>query len=421
MQENIISNIKNKLDNSETLLAKELRNIALEKAKVIDYPNKKQENWKYSDISSINISEYKPNFSQKLIDQNYWSELEKYLISPESNISINFYNGKYLESLSKVNENIKLEKIENSLKKQETSVYTKDNKNIKFFDCINISSLDSGIKINVPQNCKIEDEIYINNVIKSEKQLINTKNKITIEKFSSATIIEHICNIGENSNFNCNYSEIVLEEGATVNYYLVQTSSNESININNTKFIQHENSTLNNFVLTNGNKLNHSDINIELVGDNVLSNSFVSNNASENENHNINLTNTHIGKHCNSDTVFRTVIKDKATSTFSGLIKVEPNATQTNADLQCKSLELSNFASANVRPLLEINCDDVKCSHGATIGHLDEDAIFYLRSRGLSVEEAKKMLIQAFITPITENIKVNSLSKFYDELIKART
>lgn len=268
----------------------------------------------------------------------------------------------------------------------------------------------------------------------------NKKNIIVIEPNANATIIEHYSNSDKYLHIEYQSqpssqsqlerqrvynTEIVLEAGASIVYYLMQTTTNNKLNSNNnindhsnsinTTITQHDNSKLTFISLEKDNNLNHTDVIINLSGNNTTTNSYIYNCAENKTINSLNLTVNNQGKNCKSKTIYRAVINDKAKTSFTGNIVVNKDATRTDATLQCKSLLLSKFAEANSKPFLEINCDDVKCAHGATVGYLDLDAIFYLRSRGISLDDAKQMLIESFISPITSQIHLEPIKKLFAE------
>jgi Fe-S cluster assembly protein SufD len=121
--------------------------------------------------------------------------------------------------------------------------------------------------------------------------------------------------------------------------------------------------------------------------------------------------------HCNSNEIYKGVLLDNATGVFNGKVYVEPEAQKTNAFQQNNNLLLSQKATINTKPQLEIFADDVKCSHGATVGQLSKEAMFYLRSRGIGEEAARALLVRAFAFDVTEKIKIPALEQFINHLI----
>lgn len=422
----LIKNIENTINKAKSIFNKDLRLLALESLKKTTIPMKKHERWRYSNLHNINFSQFSANIENSFAKTNIpnandWKAIANKFINQNSDNQINLYNGIYLEKYSKLEKEFLFSTLNNENKNFLNNIDESFFKKIEFTDALNLATLNDGFELTIPDNAKLTNPIYINQFINTNTgSKIATKNLINIKPYSTATIVENIINSELSCNLTTCNTEINVSEGANLNYYLIQNSDSKSINIINNTINQYKYSNLNIFILTNGNSINHTDFTINLLEPEANANNFIANKAKNNEVHNINLHVNHHSNNCKSNTIYRSVVKDKASSSFTGDIKVSKNAYQTCADLQCKSLTLSKFAEANAKPLLEINCDDVKCSHGATIGHLDEDAIFYLRSRGIELEDAKEMLVSAFIEPILNNIEMLNIRNFYENLIEGK-
>lgn len=407
MKQELLANTKQAIKELESNSANSpsSRTNALENLNALDIPNSKLEAWRYSNLKGFDLSKFIPVTNAASIDDA--SKEQKFRIPISTKNIINFSNG-FLKDYSGLDTNIKLEQIS----------LGKSNKESSFFKSLNQALVTSGVSLTIPKNTVIDEPIYLNyNTDTKTGNAFANQNQITVEESSKVTIIEQYSNSSTADNLLNTISKLNIAENAEIDYYIIQTSNSNGVNILNNSITLKKDSKLNITFFSIGNSLNHSDIKVELESTGIEVNTFIANNAKDKQNHNLNLITNHKAPHCISNTVYRAVLNDKSISSFTGDIIVDEGALQTNADLQCKSLVMSKAASANSRPQLVINCDDVKCSHGSSIGHLDEDALFYLRARGLPLKAAKELLVQAFIEPAIENIKLKEVQDFYRSLV----
>ena len=253
----------------------------------------------------------------------------------------------------------------------------------------NIKYSPTSITINILDNIIIKQPIYIiNNIINNINIIINSG------KNSKFVLIDHKNNQNNITYINClNNSEI--------EYYLIQNNIKAELQIN-----QQANSKINAVILDNN--LNNNDLKLKInliepdtkIYLNILQNTKNSNIS------NIDLIINHLTTNSSSYTVSRAMADDTSIANLTGRIIVNTNAAKTSADLQTKGLILSKKAIINSCPELDIYNNDIACTHGASIGHLDLDALLYMQTRGINLIEAKKMLLKAFIDPIVQAIKI---------------
>ncbi len=273
------------------------------------------------------------------------------------------------------------------------------------------SVLDKDPTVTLPKGCIIKEPIII-------VQSTQTETMIVAEENSQATIIELYSN--QNSSLNVGaglcagpiITEIKLAQNSKINHircysekYLVESGSPNTLSVHQQAESHYELS-----ILALGENDNQEEIHIHLNEPHASSTIYGLILAKLNQQKTLNLTVHHHQALCQSQIITRAVITDKAKSSFTGNIFVYPNASKTKAHLDNKNLLLSEGASAFTKPELEIYNDDVQCSHGATVGFLDQDALFYLTSRGISESESKKLLITAFIHPTLKQFKESELN-----------
>lgn len=260
---------------------------------------------------------------------------------------------------------------------------------------ISLDNKTKDIKINISNNIVLDKPIYLNN---NKNLNIN----IIINNNSKVDIIDHKDNIKLNKNTN-----ILCKDNTAINYYLIQDNTTATVNIN-----QNTNSHAVINLLSSNLNNNKLQLNINLL--NKLAKTYVNalQNTKQNITNQINLLINHLSADCSSYTITRSIAADKSAASITGKILVNKQANNTCADLQNKSLLLSKYATINSCPELDIYNQDVICSHGASIGHLDQDALFYMQARGINIKLAKKLLLQAFIEPIIKHIKYQQIINY---------
>jgi Fe-S cluster assembly protein SufD len=246
------------------------------------------------------------------------------------------------------------------------------------------------------------------------------RNLIILEKFSEATIIENYIAVGNHSAFTNVVNEIFADDNSKLEHYKVQRATGENYHNNYTQIFQNANTNINQVTLTLDGQWVRNNLHFYMNGQNCNSllyglyitdgNQFVDNHSRVD----------HASPNCFSDEKYKGVLKDKSTAVFNGKIMVHLDAQKTNAYQRNQNILLSDEATVNTKPQLEIFADDVKCTHGATIGQLDEEPMFYLRSRGISEDVARKLLLNAFADDIAEKIKIPELVQILEDEIERK-
>jgi Fe-S cluster assembly protein SufD len=225
---------------------------------------------------------------------------------------------------------------------------------------------------------------------------------------------------GPMDSFTNEVMEVVVNDNAVVEYYKLQNDSVNASHVGTTHIRQIGKSYVHTVTVSlNGGVIrNNIDIIMEAAGNEAhMYGLYLIKGRTHVDNHTL-VDNTE--PNCFSNEFYKGIIDEHATGVFSGKIFVRPDAQKTNAYQSNKNILLSDSATVNTKPQLEIFADDVKCSHGCTVGKLDEEALFYLRTRGISKENAQSMLLQAFASDMVAQIKPESLRKYAEELIVGR-
>lgn len=275
----------------------------------------------------------------------------------------------------------------------------------------------------IPAGTKIETPIQLTFVAVpgEEARMISPRVLVVAGEQSECTIMESFHTHGNGlPTFTNAVSEVVIGEGARVHYTKVQTEAANAYHINYHKVSHAGNSYAHLTTMTLGGALVRNNLNIRLGGtriDSYLNGLYVVSGTQIVDNHTLA---DHAMPHCHSNELYKGIISDKAQGIFNGKIWVRPDAQKTNAYQSNKNLLLSNEAVMNTKPQLEIYADDVKCSHGATTGQLDDEALFYLRARGIGETTARALLNHAFAADVIEQVENEDIRASLMRLLEAK-
>ncbi|MCA0430098.1 MAG: Fe-S cluster assembly protein SufD [Bacteroidetes bacterium] len=372
------------------------------------FPTHKNEDYKYCNIDSILKKEFK-TIEQKFGEVN---NLKEYKL-PDA-LTLVVVNGKYSQSLS---DKIILKGIHiNSLSNLDDNGKTKITKiaNVESDALIAFNTLfaNEGFHLKITKNETLQfpiQIIYVNN--STSECIVNPRNIIELEENSEATIIEHYINIGNSKCFTNFVSEKYLANNSKLDCYTIQDENTNGYGVYTNQIEVSKNANYTNTTITLSGQLVRNNHNVVLANSNCeanLNGLFKINGNQIVDNHTLV---DHQFPYCQSNELYKGIIDGKSTGVFNGKIFVRKDAQKTNAYQSSKNILLSDDATINTKPQLEIYADDVKCSHGTSTGKIEDDAMFYLHARGIGKESAKKLLLNAFAGEVIEKIQVESLKE----------
>ena len=369
---------------------KEIRIDNVNEFKKLGIPTSKQEFWKFTNPSIIKDSELTLGLSKNYDDENY---------------DIIVINGK----LTKKNDDIKINNINESLAEKKISNEIFGITNNPFINLNNAFSTE-GCVVSFKDNT--EQEVRILNVVDNttSKQITHPRIIVNVGKNSNISIFEEIRFLGNKENLVNSVTNFILDEGSKVEHILVDDYSENTYQISNVLVKQKRDSNFSSYNYSNGKMLARKDFIIELKERGAhcdLRGVYLADQKNHIDHHTII---EHEDEHCTSNELYKGILSGKSTAVFNGRIHVHKAAQKTDAIQSNQNLLLSDDAIIHTKPELEIYADDVKCTHGATIGRLDEKGIFYLRARGIKREEAQKMMMRAYIGEVLSGMK-NSEAK----------
>jgi len=235
------------------------------------------------------------------------------------------------------------------------------------------------------------------------------KNFYLANESSQADFVHFHRSVNEGKTFINESKNYVIKADAKISLYNIQDENKESVYVGNTDVYQEKDSTFTSYVFTFGGAMVRNNLNIKVDGESCESNMYglyLTKGKSHVDNHTVV---DHIQPNCNSNEMYKGIIDGESRGVFNGIIYVRQAAQKTNAFQSNRNILLTDTAVVNTKPQLEIWADDVKCSHGCTTGQLDEEAIFYLRARGISKEKAKSMILLASVAEVIEKVKLGWL------------
>jgi len=391
-------------------------------------PTSKHEEWKYTRIGGLFNKEYQ--FPISSIPATVGAEEIEAIRLPghkEANELV-FINGIFSLPLSSIRSNhliiLPLEQAARSeyapiVSKHlgHSSIYLKDGIN-----ALNTAFLRGGVFIQVERGRVPEHPVYIYNIAdaRSVNVFSQPRSLVHIAENAQLQLIETYATIGKSESFTNQVMEVVVEKDALLEYYKIQNDSAGNSQVSTTHIRQTGKSYIHTVTISLDGGIIRNNLNVVLEAEHCeahLYGLYFQRGQTHIDNHTVvdNVT-----PHSFSNELYKGILSEKATAVFNGKIFVRPQAQKTNAYQSNKNILLSPDASVNTKPQLEIFADDVKCSHGCTIGRLDEEGLFYLRSRGLNEKIARSLLVHAYAVDILEHIKPLPVRQYVDRLISER-
>ncbi len=396
----------------------DLRQQALAEIENLELPTSKTEYWKYTRLGKIVNKTYQVTSGIEInIDQHLIPALD-------ANIIV-LINGLFNKSLSNIQEQEGVKVLSLSDGK-ERGVVIRDHFNkytstkSELFLALNNAYHTDGVCIHAEKNSIVEKPYHIINVTTGNQTISQSRNLFIGETNSSVKIIESFVNIEGSENFINNVSEIYVGENAQLEYNKIQNKEDESYQISTEQVYQKANSnfTINTITLDGTFVRNNLNIEVDAEGcETNLNGIYLGKDSNHIDNHTIV---DHLKPNCNSNEVYKGILDNNSVGVFNGKVFVRPDAQKTNAFQQNNNILLTDDAVINSKPELEIYADDVKCSHGSTIGQLDDEAIFYLQARGVGKRSAINMMITAFAKDALGRISIEALKEYVDNKIETR-
>ncbi|MGB2397566.1 MAG: Fe-S cluster assembly protein SufD [Flavobacteriaceae bacterium] len=404
----------------------DIRSESLKTFEEKGFPTKKDEAWKYTSLAKALKKNYSI-FPKKEVSLEL-KDVKKYFLYEIDSYKVVFIDGVYSPFLSDTTHDgidvcllsaaLTKPKYQDVIKKYFNQTAEKEDS----LTALNTSFAKEGAYVFVPKSVVAEKPIQILHFStgKQGDALLQPRSLIVAEENAQVQIIERHQSLGDHAILTNAVTEIFAEKSAQIDYYKIQNDRTEATLIDNTYIAQQGQSDVKVHTFSFGGKLTRNNLNFYHKGERINS-TMKGITIIEDRQHvdHYTLVN-HAQPNCESHQDYKGIYADKAVGVFNGKIYVDEIAQKTNAFQQNNNILLDDKATINTKPQLEIFADDVKCSHGCTIGQLDEDALFYLRSRGIPKKEAKGLLTYAFANNVLESVAIPALKVRINKLIATK-
>jgi len=368
------------------------------------FPTQKWENWRFTNVSNISDGEFM--ISEISDAPQTTPDIDSYQMEGIDTVVI--YNGHYQKDISSIPNGVNLLSGSEYMERKNGNFNRANNSP---FDLLNTAFTDSGMCIVLEKNTLVKSPIRILFISNGDRSImVNPRVNVDIGESSSLTFIEQ--HVGDATSFFQNESVfITLGNNAQLDHIRIQSNSEFTQNISNLNVNQAADSQYEFFQLVDGSKLGRSDICVQLDGENAQCNINSLTLSKNNQHIDNNIIVNHNSAQTHSSQFVKSILFDTSTGVFNGRTVVHENAQKITAQQTNKNILLSKKAKMNANPQLEIYADDVKCSHGSTTGQIDEDALFYLQSRGINKQDAMELMVVGFANEVLDKIPHPEIKK----------
>ena len=405
------------------------RKAAIARLDDLSFPTRRNEDWKYTSVARL----LEPSYQLGLPFQ---AEVDDYRIPGLDTHRLVFTNGVYdaeLSSIGELPEGVVLCKLDEALTEEPYKAmvlpfFTEgEQEGANPFVAINTAFSRHGFFIHVPKGVVIDkpfEFIYLSKVDGNTSVFSSPKIVGIAERSSEFTVIERFHHVGASAEPQPYFTDIVnrfvVKDNARVSHYKIQEEALNAFQVSNTIVWQHRDSVYSSYVADLGGHIVRNNLSAILKDSNIETNLFGIYLPAGKQHIDNQTFVDHAYPHCNSNELYKGIVTGRGRGVFNGKVLVRQDAQKTNAFQQNSSLVLSDKATMDSKPQLEIFADDVRCSHGATIGQLDENSVYYLRARGLTDVKARALLQYAFIGEVIEKTPIEQIKAYITSLVESK-
>jgi Fe-S cluster assembly protein SufD len=391
----------------------------------LGFPTLQDEDWRFTNVAPIAKLPFKPVF-EPTRDGFTAKALGHFMFAGLAGSKLVFVNGHFapeLSSVAKLPDGVKVMSLAAALASDtalvEKHLFRHARADANAFTALNTAFFQDGAFICVPAGKTVPEPIQLLYVstAKDNGTTAHPRNLIVAEKGSQVTVIESFVSLSDAAYFTNSVTELVAGDNAVVEHLKFQDESQQAFHIATVAAHFGRASNVVTHSIALGAKLSRTNIYATLAGaglECILNGLYLTRGEQLADHY---MIVEHAQPHCASHEYFNGILADKSKGVFHGRILVRPGAQKTDAKQTNKNLLLSDDATADTKPQLEIYADDVKCTHGATIGQLNDESIFYMRARGIALEKARRMLIHAFAGEIIDRVRCEPLREELDKVV----
>lgn len=399
-----------------------LRRAAIARLKDLGFPTAHDEDWRFTNLSPVVTTAFQPA-TAATVDA---AALAPLTLDGCDCTRLVFVNGRFaLESstLSVLPAGVRAGSLAQTLAGDRSALEPHLARHEDFqneaFSALNTAFLTDGAFVYVPRGAVVEKPIHVLYVTVPGNTALAThpRTLVMTGEDSQVSVVEEFVSLGEGAHLSNAVTELVVGAGSVVGHYLIQRENRQAFHVSTLRGQQGRGSSLTSHTVLLGGALTRRNIHPVLAGEGgecLINGLFMANGRQHMDNY---MKVEHASPHCESRQVFKGILDGQSHGVFHGRIVVHKDAQKTDAKQTNMNLLLSEDAQIDTKPQLEIYADDVKCTHGATVGQIDEDAIFYLRSRGLAEASARALLLYAFAGDMLQRMKVEPVRRYLDGLV----
>lgn len=405
----------------------DVRDAAFEDFKRQGFPSRKVERYKYTDMEELFEPDYGVNVNRVEFPLNPYSVFSCDVPNLSTSLYFVVNDTFYKKALPKAElpEGVEVMSLKDASEKYPETIAKYYGKIAKTSEdavtALNTMLAQDGLFIHVPKNVKVERAIQVVNILRSDVDLmVNRRVLIVMDEGAEAKLLFCDDSADDRHFLGTQVIEAYVGENASLDLYCLEETHSKNTRVSNVYIDQQANSRLNHDVITlqNGVTRNKLDLVFKGEGAECWCNGCVIADKSQHVDNNT-LIDHQVG-HCNSHELYKYVLDDKAVGAFAGRVLVRHDAQKTESDERNQNLVMTKQARMFTQPMLEIYADDVKCSHGSTVGQLNDAAMFYMQQRGIDEHEAKLLLEFAFIDEVIDQIKLEPLRDRLHQLVEKR-
>lgn len=400
-----------------------LREQAIERFERTSFPTRKDEAWKYTNVAPLFEAGLDPaQAAPEIAPERVQAILESALEGVQAPVLV-FAGGRLLAGPSRVDGEaaLRIESLADALGEDQPLLHGRLGALVDgsehAFAALNTAFAGDGACVTIVEGREAAAPVHL--VFIAAGGVAHPRNLIVAEAGSRATVIEHYIGAGEGAYLTNTATEIQLAPGALLTHVKVQRESPAAFHVGRIEVEQAENSRLTSFAVALGARLSRTELQTRLQGPGAACELHGLYAVGENRHCDHHTVVDHAAARTGSEQLYKGIVDDGARGVFTGQVIVRPDAQGIDARQSNKNLLLSDGAVAETRPQLEIYADDVRCSHGATVGRLDEEALFYMRARGIGIEQARAMLTGAFAAEVLERVPEDALRARLEAAVQA--
>jgi Fe-S cluster assembly protein SufD len=407
----------------------ELRREAFARFGELGFPTTRNEDWHFTSVTPIAERTFRPVVVKSGPSSLSPNDISTLVLGDASWHRLVFVNGRFeptLSAFAALPADVRVMTLAEALRASPELLAEHLGKLAGYrehtFTALNTALMQDGVVIHVPRGVVVEEPVHIVHVTDSQAAggAIHPRLLVVVEALGQLTMVESYAGVGNAGYFTNAVAELEMGSGARVNHYKIQRESAESFHVSTIQVSQGRDSVYHSFSFASGAALSRTNVYTKLEGEGAEAklNGLYMVDGNQHADHQTFVE--HLAPGCASRELYKGVLDGSSHGVFNGKVYVDPVAQKTDGKQTNHTLLLSDHARMDTKPQLEIFADDVKCTHGATVGRLDEASLFYMKSRGIGAEHARALLTYAFAAEVLETIELDTLREGLEGLAFAR-